>query len=228
MVEGGTIWLPPPCPFEPLSYLINSLTKECFPTENVNLRPALNHSENEDKDEQYEDEAILHFNHLLSKLKPTQQSIGETMVYVIQRPHLAVHFVKAISDEAKKSSLESCFTLLLLISDVVNNAVRGSNWPIQKGLQDDMPNMISTICELIAQRDTVQQKLSKSRLSKLILIWKNQAIFQQKQISGWLSIVNLNSEDSFSFNISNENYIGSKELQPQFTQIFRSSLASLA
>lgn len=28
MVEGGTFWLPPACPFEPLPYLIQSLRKE--------------------------------------------------------------------------------------------------------------------------------------------------------------------------------------------------------
>lgn len=73
---------------------------------------------------------IQNFEILLRKLTPTQRSIGETMVFVIQNPHQASYFVKAIVKEVDQAAFETCFTLLLLISDIVNNAVRGSNWPI--------------------------------------------------------------------------------------------------
>lgn len=44
---------------------------------------------------------------------------------------------------------------MLLISDIVNNAVRGSNWPIQKGLQDEIPDILSGLCDLIAKKELV-------------------------------------------------------------------------
>ncbi len=64
-------------------------------------------------------------------------------------------------------------------------------------------------------------------MNKLILIWRNQAIFQEKQINGWLSFVNLKPAEAFSFNIGDETFLGPKDMPLPVIQLFRDHLKSL-
>lgn len=152
MVEDGVMWIPPPCEFNPMEYLITQLRQQPTVAEPDAIEVGEESLTNEDHDQL---QSLL-----LALDQKKKRTVARISIFVIQRAHkYSKELLKQIElHYYSTSEVSNKLSLMMLINDLAFNAVRCSEWPLQKSLSEMMPSLFLNLAKQLEKVESIKQK----------------------------------------------------------------------